>query len=469
MGDDGSNSESINYQMLDTTEFTIECEVQPINSGTVDDKDIKDAEDNWHTSTVYVYQPHYDVHNDTVEDAGDTYDLTTIPTPSWIAHDSNGDALTGAEKTTADEYIEEKTKPNIAYDITKDGTIVTVTATLDEDGEYEYAYAYAPANYKTTKTVINETTDFTVANVNVTPIPVSYETIDIVEINYYVETGSGDEATIDLLYSYDPQTDTYYDAEGNVADKATAQAAIANVDERNIEEIEGIVTKTVNRQAVNASTNEDVTYMNTDDERTNGEFTIGLRSHDVTITNHTVKSEDAQADYSDRTKQFPLTITLKDGNNPVVGEEIHYTDPSGNPQTATTDSNGQFVTNLKHDQTATLAEIRDGYTLTVTSDPSDAYHVGYKYAEGDDALGPAQNVDIQTESATFTVSDDLTIDVTHSIDDIPITGYPDKSSMFNPFLILAAMLTIGGGAYGGYTYKRKKETELAAYQAGKSE
>ena len=467
MGDDGGNSESINYQMLDTTEFTIECEVQPIYSGTVDDKDIKDAEDNWYTSTVYVYQPHYDVHNDTVEDTGDTYDLTTIPTLSWIAHDSNGDALTGAEKTTADEYIEEKTKPNIAYDITKDGTIVTVTATLDEDGEYEYAYA--PANYKTTKTVINETTDFTVANVNVTPIPVSYETIDIVEINYYVETGSGDDATIDLLYSYDPQTDTYYDAEGNVADKATAQAAIANVDERNIEEIEGIVTKTVNRQAVNASTNEDVTYMNTDDERTNGEFTIGLRSHDVIITNHTVKSEDAEADYADRTRAFPLTITLKDGNNPVVGEVIHYTDPAGDPQTATTDSNGQFVINLKHDQTATLAEIRDGYTLTVTSDPSDAYHVGYKYAEGDDALGPAQNVDIQTESATFTVSDDLTIDVTHSIDDIPITGYPDKSSMFNPFLILAAMLTIGGGAWGGYTYKRKKETELAAYQAGKSE
>ena len=461
---DGSNAEYVNYQVLDTTEFTIECEVKPVYSGTVDDKDIKDG-DEWYTSTVYVYQPHYDVHNDTVAAAGDKYDLTTVPELSWIGYDTNGDALSGTEKTTADGYLEDKTMPGISYDITKDGTIVTVAAALDEDGEYEYTYT--PADYKTDKTAINETTDYTVGNVNVTPAAFTYETVDVVEINYYEVTGSGDEAEVTLLYTYDPQNDVYYDAEGNVADdQEAAKATCDAVAAANVEEVEGIVTKTVNRTAVNASTNEDVTYTNTDDDRTNGEFTIGLNEHQVIIKNHTTGDEGA--DYSDPAKKFPLELTLTNGNTAVDGETVTYIDTDGTEKELTF-TNGKATIQLADSEQVTLKDVKDGYKLTITSNPDDGYQFLAQIGADENNLTEL-SVDEDTETtAVILVTNDALVDLTHHIGQIVVTGVADSDHHINLgvlIAILAFMAAAGFGVYEFYLVKRikaKRDGELETF------
>ena len=465
------NLSSIYAQPQQSTEYTVNVRVEPIYSGTVPNKNYND-----NSAKIYVFDPHYTTYNGTVDNLGDEYDLTyngKTPALTEWKYD-NAIELTESEITEAKALLDKDKIPTVTYDLnlyenntqgankgTNKNTFKNANNTVTQETE--------STSGNLDHYVVNNRHDLIMNNVQVKADPVEYKLIQQVAKDYYDSEGLL-YMTINMNDAGEDTDTVYYDANGQVMEGATTGRELAEgvTVSDTPEAIYGEVFKYYS-PITNASTNNKVTYNNATDNRSVGaSFTLNLKSHDVTITNHTVKSEDAEADYADRTRAFPLTITLKDGDDPVVGETIHYTDPSGNSQTATTDSNGQFVINLKHEETATLAEIRDGYTLTVTSDPSDAYHVGYRYAEGEGSLGPAQNVDIQTESATFTVSDDLTIDVTHSIDDIPITGYPDKNALFNPFFILAAMLTLGGGAWGGYTYKRKKEQELAAYLANRN-
>ena len=476
------NLSKIFAQPEQSTSYRVKCVVTPVYNGTVGTK----TYDN-NTANIYVFDPHYTTYNGTVENAGDEYDLTATGKTPALTEWKYDEAISLGEGDTATEKLAEITAmldkekiPTITYDLNK---YVDQTQQDPKEGTNKNTFPYEnnTVSQNTESTagdlddyVVNEKHDLIMNNVQVTASPSEYTIIQQIAKDYYDSTGVIYK-TINLDENGQETTTVFYDENGQEMPDATTGRTLGTDDDGNQitvqdtpEAVYGEITRTY-APSLNASQKDKVTFNNASDNREVGaSFTLGFNSHDVTITNHTVKSEDAEADYADRTRAFPLTITLKDGNNPVVGETIRYTDPAGNPQTATTDENGQFVINLKHEETATLAEIRDGYTLTVTSDPSDAYHVGYKYAEGDGALGPAQNVDIQTESATFTVSDDLRIDVTHSIDDIPITGYPDKNALFNPFFILAAMLTLSGGAWGGYTYKLKKEQELATYLANQN-
>ena len=190
---------------------------------------------------------------------------------------------------------------------------------------------------------------------------------------------------------------------------------------------------------------------------------------DVTITEET-KGVAGQADYSDRTKQFPIHMSLikTDGSTPFNGNiEATITRKSGETETVTLRFGNDGELNNPND-----VKLADGdkidfqvlkdYTLKVWETESDAdnYNVTYNPDE-----------DEEDEGTEITIGDTNAVKVINTLAENPvITGFHGIDSKLNPFLIAAGVIALAGGAWLALIqYKRKKEQELAAYQAGKSE
>ena len=453
------NLNSIFQQMYNTTDYVVDCTVKPVTKGKILDTPIVDDNDN--IATVYVFKPHYDVHNDEVENAGDLYPLNSVPDLSWIGYDATGNKLTGSTKTEAEELLEPKTEPSIAYNIF-DERLNTVA--MDSTSTASYP--------------IEAKTDFQMQNLVLTPTSIEYEVEQLVAEIQYVNSG--------VIYSMtlfdangDVEKTIFYDADGKEMEGATTGRQLGTFvdeegntqDEELVQEKEkvfGNVTKTLQRttnpsELTYQGDNPTVTFMNTSsgDGRTNGEFTISLKSHDVTINNQT--TGDPTTDYSDPSKLFPLTFTLTDGNTPVANETITYIDANGQTRTTPpTDDNGRFTISMKHDDTITLKEIRDGYKLSITSTPApgDAYTFAAQVKLGNETT--VLDVPEETEKTPdVVISDTAEFDLIHHIGQIPVTGFFDNDeSNYGILIAILALLAVSGGGFGVYRVHRpKKENE----------
>ncbi len=435
--DSEQNTHARFVQMLETSDYEVHLRVIPSTSGTVNERNDFDPG----VGRVYVFTPHYDVHNDEVEEAGDNYNvLSDIPElGDWELDLSNLDTenMTAEEladmRSEAHDLLAFKQEPGVNYELTN---VTTNTAVANKDVGYPIP----------TRTV------FQMRDVMVTPTPVPYLAKNVV-VGRTLYTGSGDNRRLVGVQTLDSEgnvaSTVWYDSDGNVTE--TAQSYSSS------EDIRGDITKYANRAQVNATPK--TSFNNTDDHNTIGQFTINLKSHDVTIVNHT--TGEPGSDYSDPTKEFPLTFTLKDGNTPVANETITYIDAAGQTQTATTNSSGQIVINMKDSDTVTLKEIRDGYKLTVTSTPppGDLYELYAQAGPDADHLSEV-DVDVDTETTDeILIGDETLIDLIHHIGDIPVTLLGDADAKLNPFFLAAALIALLGGSGTAYVVKRKKDGE----------
>lgn len=325
---------------------------------------------------------------------------------------------------------------------------------------------------------IEAKTDFQMQNLVLTPTSIEYEVEQLVAEIQYVNSG--------VIYSMtlfdangDVEKTIFYDADGKEMEGATTGRQLGTFvdeegntqDEELVQEKEkvfGNVTKTLQRttnpsELTYQGDNPTVTFMNTSsgDGRTNGEFTISLKSHDVTINNQT--TGDPTTDYSDPTKEFPLTFTLKDENNdPVANETITFI-AANEQQTKRTDSNGQFTISMKDDDTITLKEIRDGYKLSITSTPApgDMYTFAAQVKLGNGQPTELTVPDDTERTPDVVISDDAEFDLVHHIGQIPITGFFDNDeSNYGILIAILALLAVSGGGFGVYrVYRPKKENE----------
>ena len=171
----------------------------------------------------------------------------------------------------------------------------------------------------------------------------------------------------------------------------------------------------------------------------------------VTIKEVT-KAKDGDADFSDPEKDFDIVLKLKD----IDGEDVSDT------FNGVTFENG--VATLKmHDGMSRTINIPKGYSLEIDVDPEtqspyyDSYKQGETQLEGE-KFGPTS------------INDATTITVFNEIAAPPATGYSDGNTNFSIFFYVAVgLVALGAGAWFAVRYRRKKEQELSAYLASKSE
>lgn len=421
-------------QMLQTSDYKVQLTVTPSTSGTVNERDDYTPGN----AKVYVFTPQYDVHNDTVDEANDPYDLTSIPELGDWKLDKTTITTEDADELAA---IEEEAYELLAFKQVPEVSYCLENVTSDTNPVTDSNKTAYPIPSKTV---------FEMVDIMVTPTPLPYTAKNAVT-GYMLYTGSGDNKRLVGVETLDLDgnvvSTAWYDSDGNPTE--TAQSYSSR------EEILSDVTKYVYREDVDATAV--TTVNNTDDHNTDKQFTINLKSHDVTIVNHTTGEE--SADYSDPNKEFPLTFTLKDENgDAVTNETITYIDANGQTQTKTTNSHGQFVIPMKDADTITLKEVQDGYTLTVTSDPSDLYDVLYLAGKTGETLVEIGS-DEDEISDPVTINDAKTIDITHHIGDIPVTGFgAGDESTYGILIAILAVMAVSGGGYAVYrVYKPRKE------------
>lgn len=190
---------------------------------------------------------------------------------------------------------------------------------------------------------------------------------------------------------------------------------------------------------------------------------------DVTITEET-KGVAGQADFSDRTKQFPIHMSITGADDEPYAGNItatitRKTGETESPVTLHFGNDGE----LNNPNDVKLADgdkidfrVLDGYTLKVWETESDADNYTVTYNPDEDE---------EVEGTEITIGDTNAVKVINTLTENPvITGFHGIDSKLNPFLTAAGVVALAGGAWLALTqYKRKKEAELAAYQAGKSE
>ncbi len=454
-------------QMLETKDYTVTCRIIPDPTGTIQPKDMSSE-----TATVFVYAPKVTVEDDRAN-TDQTYPVYSDPVLTWqLDEKGSSNTYTEDQRTAAEARLNNLIIPEVNYTIVyednQSSTVSNVKYSYVTDPQDANQKIYAPTYNPSTNTQIPQETDFQVINVTVTPNTIYYE-VEGTSISYYTTPSSQTEAPT-LMYIKEVETTSgrtvWYNADGTVYSGTPDVSGLTAADPEDI-----LISKELNRNPVNASDRDDVIHYNTSSNSdTDGVFTISPYSHDVIITNETVGFP-GDPDYSDKTKEFPLTLTLMDGNNGYNGT-VSYTIGDDTTEHTLSFTNGvaQSTIDLADEEYVTLKGVTHGYTLTVTSNPNDDYLVAYQEKVGTATIfTPVENVDEDEETATLTVSDNMAVKVTHSIHQIVITGLNAKSKL-NPFLIAAGIVALAGGAWLGLTqYKRKKEQELAAYQAGKNE
>lgn len=476
------NLSKIFVQPDESTTYKVDVVINPTTKGTIK----ADTSNTNKEANVYVFTPHYTTYNGTVEKYTDEYNLTSTsektPMLTEWKYDEKLELEEGFDPAT---LLDKSELPSVTFDLNKYDH-----PNMEANKKGSLKDTFTVSNNNVTQAVestdgnldayvVGEKHDLIMNNIQVTAAGRDYAVEQVVQNEYYDTIGV--IWKIEYLDENDPTRVTkteYYDKDGNpVQTEAEATTRASYEDESGNPQtatidntptpIYGIVTKSY---APSKNADEKTTAENASDHREQVQdgkpgksFTLSLNSHDVTIHNET-KAHAGESDYSDPKHEFPLTITLKDGSNVAPNETITYelTDGKTGAKTTgskTTDANGQFVIELKHNDTIVLQQVPDEYVVTVTSDTSDHYDVAYKSKVGNEAE-KTHTVDITKEaSEAITISDDTSINVTHTIRSVPTTGMGDENIKLNPFFIAAAIVALLGGTGTGYMVKRKKETE----------
>lgn len=184
---------------------------------------------------------------------------------------------------------------------------------------------------------------------------------------------------------------------------------------------------------------------------------IVVRSRLVTqqiLIRKLTRTEGSEDDFADHNRKFDIKVQLLDKN--------------GNTTTTATyddvefDSTGTATIPLAHNQMK-IFNIPNNYKLVVSEDNASPYVTSYVLN------GAGEEITDETLS-TDNITSDTSVLVYNTIEAPVITGFSDgHTDVGNIFFAIAGIVALGAGAWFIVQYKRKKETELAAYQAGKSE
>lgn len=153
----------------------------------------------------------------------------------------------------------------------------------------------------------------------------------------------------------------------------------------------------------------------------------------------TVGSED---DYADKTRAFDINVKLldKDGNET---EAATYDDVSFN-------HDGEATIPLAHNQMK-IFNIPNNYQLVVSEEDAEPYVTSYVLNNSGEEIE-------QAVLETGRIADDTSITVYNTIQAPVITGIGDADSKVNPFIIVAVVVALSGGAWIAYLIKRRQQS-----------
>ena len=184
-------------------------------------------------------------------------------------------------------------------------------------------------------------------------------------------------------------------------------------------------------------------------------ITVTDTRHLLTVTNHTQKNVEDESDYSDKTKKFPVKLTLLDETgNPVTTEDDDGTiliDKSG--ELVTFDKNGEYTAKLADNESLILF-VPEGYQVKVGDYEKFNYTTSLKVDGTDLPTGTEETtvsfVKIGSENVT-----DHSVDIYHTVNSVVISGIQDAAHKVWPFILGGAIIA----SAAGYVYlKKKKET-----------
>ena len=167
-----------------------------------------------------------------------------------------------------------------------------------------------------------------------------------------------------------------------------------------------------------------------------------------TVTNHT-QGQPGEADYSDKTKKFDITLTLyKNGENAPVSGEVALIDQSGE---SVVFENGTYTAKLADNESLALF-VPEGYSVKVEDEGTFNYSATYQM--------DADTIDSNPRTAVFNAEsreNGHAVDVYHTVNSVVISGIMDKVGKLNPFLVAAVIATALGGSWLAYLAKKRKE------------
>ena len=141
----------------------------------------------------------------------------------------------------------------------------------------------------------------------------------------------------------------------------------------------------------------------------------------------------------DRTKEFPITVTLNAPSNKTVASTVTYKVNDGDAQTVTfTDGKAEVKVNLKHNEFVEVLNIPEGVTYTVVED-EDITHLDAP--DGDDEDADAYMVEGEEEEDTeITVGERTEYEITNTKAIVPDTGISLESL---PYVLMMALAVFG--------------------------
>ncbi|MBO4377641.1 MAG: hypothetical protein IK140_03330 [Clostridia bacterium] len=146
-----------------------------------------------------------------------------------------------------------------------------------------------------------------------------------------------------------------------------------------------------------------------------------------------------EGNMGDRTKEFPITITLKAPEGKTVASTVTYKINDGDAEAVTfTDGKAEVKVNLKHDDSVEIFNLPEGVTYTVVEE-NDIKHV-------DDSKDEQTNKEAYkvegevTEAIEISVAERMEYDITNTKDIEPDTGITLESL---PYVLLMALAMLG--------------------------
>lgn len=413
-GGNVQNLDKVFKQMTDTTEFRIVCTIDPTlettgrNGSLTTVETILDEEED-PVSTVYVFKPYVEVHNDRLQSAG-TYNFTDDPNPelvSWNVKDANGNLLNGEALAAASGLL-----PKNA-DGTQTLPAPATSFDLDPVDSSKYSDVTDLTSYQ-----VDETMDFVVAKVIVTQDQYTYESWE--HMSHEEEDENNNTIIVDDGYGWVSHT---MNAEEESTNKTNATYA-----------------------------NGGVSFLNTseNDARTNGQFTITVgKFFNMTIDKWFT------GDYANPQKVIITVTPFGDNNNLDSSKARTVTF-----EKADFERDGDAF-KAKQVETLSGLEANTKYRITELFDAGDTEKENYTITFNvDGELVVDGNNPVTTQLDYEKGNDEATVAIRVVNDSIPITieGVVDETNTLHIILyILVFTAIIGGGAGIAYLYRKKDE------------
>lgn len=176
------------------------------------------------------------------------------------------------------------------------------------------------------------------------------------------------------------------------------------------------------------------------------EMIITDNRRSVEVTNMT------EGSYGDRTKEFPVLLTLYNGDDKVSGT---FLDTNGNTITF---EGGEAVIGLAHNKTKGVY-IPAGYTVIIEDDTNpDPYQTTFKEVgdgDGDVTIQGSEGAYYAEAKTSLNSGTNDKVTIIHHIDDPVPTGIDDVDDHNVLVYILAGVAALSVGAGAAYVYRRK--------------